>query len=289
MEKKHNIKAITLGGILSAVYFITTLLSVYVMPILSIFGLLIFPIFAAYYASIFSFKHILIFNITTLILCFFGGIGDPYFCLLYIAPTLIVGDLFGLFIHLKIKVYTTLFLQSIVYSITNILTFYLAEWLYEFRFIDFFFSDQWVYENLSLTFLFLLSGAEAIFSFLFINEQFKKIKPMREKEKKFPIYGNISYVFLFLFSILFYFVSYNVYFLIISMLYILSIPLIFEISKKMKHFNLGLMLYILLFSSLNFYLCYLNLFYIIPLVILIPFCIYCIVKIIVYIYNITNP
>ncbi len=289
MEKAKNVKAITLGGIFSAIYLILTLISVYVLPILSIFGLLIFPIFAAYYASVFHFKEVIIFNISTLLLCFFSSIGDPFFTLLYIAPTLVVGDLFGLLNHLKIKYYTTLLLQTIAYSITNILALYLAQWIYEIQIISFFFSDQWVYENFSLTLLFLLSGAESVFSCLFMNDQLRKLHLVKEKEKSYPFYGYISYVVLFALSMTMYFISSNFFFLFISILFIITIPILLEISKKWKHFNWYLLIYILLLASLNFYLCYLELYSLIPLVLLIPFCIYCVVKIVVYIYNITNP
>ena len=121
MKKNIDVKSITLAGILAAVYVVITELSVYsVIPLLSVFSLMIMPIFAAYYASIYDFKKVLLFNVTTMILCFIVGIADPLYSVLYVLPTLIVGDLFGLFNKLKLKYYTTILLQTFSFSITNI-------------------------------------------------------------------------------------------------------------------------------------------------------------------------
>ena len=169
MKKNVDVKAITLAGILAAVYVVVTILSVYsIIPLLSVFSLMIMPIFAAYYASIYSFKKVMLFNITTIILCFLVGIADPIYTLLYVVPTLIVGDLFGVFNKLKLKYYTTILLQTITFSLTNIAALLLAEKVYEIQIIEAIISDAWVYENLSFTILFLLSVAEAVFSSMFV-------------------------------------------------------------------------------------------------------------------------
>ena len=42
----------------------------------------------------FSFKETLLFNIVTIIICFLVAIIDPLYTILYVVPTLIVGDLF---------------------------------------------------------------------------------------------------------------------------------------------------------------------------------------------------
>lgn len=289
MERKNNIKSITLAGILAAVYAVITALSVYsIIPLLSVFSLMIMPIFAAYYASVFDFKKVLLFNLATLILCFIIGISDPFYTLLYVLPTLIVGDLFGVFNKMKLQYYTTILLQTFSFSITNICALLLAEKFYEIQIIESIISDKWVYENLSFSILFLLSGAEAIFSSMFVFEKLKSFKIIKIKEKEFPQYGYITLLILFALAILSYFFSNNFYFLMITIILIISIPILNNFIKTIRHFNLVLLGYFIVTITINFILCYHGLFYVVPLICLSPIFVYSLVKIIFYIYNINK-
>lgn len=289
MKKNIDVKSITLAGILAAVYVVITVLSVYsVIPLLSVFSLMIMPIFAAYYASIYDFKKVLLFNVTTMILCFIVGIADPLYSVLYVLPTLIVGDLFGLFNKLKLKYYTTILLQTFSFSITNIFALLLAEKFYEIQIIEAIISDKWVYENLSFTILFLLSGAEAIFSSMFVFEKLKSFKIIKVKEKEFPTYGYIALIVLFDLTIISYFISNNLYFLLITIILILSIPILNHFIKTMKLFNLVLLGYFIITITINFILCYFGLYYLVAFVCVFPIFVYALVKTIIYIYNINK-
>lgn len=289
MKKNIDVKSITLAGILAAVYVVITVLSVYsVIPLLSVFSLMIMPIFAAYYASIYDFKKVLLFNVTTMILCFIVGIADPLYSVLYVLPTLIVGDLFGLFNKLKLKYYTTILLQTFSFSITNIFALLLAEKFYEIQIIEAIISDKWVYENLSFTILFLLSGAEAIFSSMFVFEKLKSFKIIKIKEKEFPTYGYIALIVLFGLTIISYFISNNLYFLLITIILILSIPILNHFIKTMKLFNLVLLGYFIITITINFILCYFGLYYLVAFVCVFPIFVYALVKTIIYIYNINK-
>lgn len=279
MKKHISNKAITTAAILAATYAIVSALSVYsVMPILSVFSLMVMPIFAAYFASVFSFKETLLFNITTIVLCFLVAIIDPLYTILYVVPTLIVGDLFGVFTKMKLKYFTTMFLQTITYSITNFIALYLAEYFYDIQIISVIISDEWIYKNLSLSILFILSGAEAVFSSLFISEQLKKVSIIKIKEREMPLYGYVTFVGLFLLAILFYFLSNNFYFLMVLMMAILCIPILSMLIKKIKHFDFLLLGYVIVMITVNFALCYFDLMYVIPLAILLPFMVYCLIK-----------
>ena len=286
MQNKISNKSITMAAILAAIFAIISALSVYsVMPILSVFSLMIMPIFAAYFASVYSFKETLLFNITTIVLCFLVAIVDPLYTLLYVVPVLIVGDLFGVFTKMKLKYYTTMFLQTITYSITNIIALYLAELVYDVQIISLIIADEWVYKNLSLSILFVLSGAEAVFSSLFISEQLKKVSIIKFKEKEMPGYGYIAFVTLFLMAILFYFISNNFYFLMVVMMAVLCIPVLAMLIKKIKHFDFLLLGYVIVMITINFALCFYDLMYLIPIAVLSPFMVYCVVKSVIYIYN----
>ena len=246
------------------------------------------PIFSAYYSSIYSFKYTLLYNVTVLILTFLSGIIDPLYPLFYVLPSLIIGDLFGLFNKLKVKYYTTIFLQTIAYSITNILAILLAEKLYEVELIGFIISDTWILENLSLTILFILSGAEAVFCSMFVTEKLKTLSIKKEIEKEMPIIGYITNTLLFTLSVLFYFFNKNLYFLFICMNIVISIPIISKLIGKIANKTPLLLLALISIFSMVYLLCYFSFYYLTCLVFTFILFIYSLVKIIIYIYNINN-
>ena len=93
-----------------------------------------------------------------------------------------------------------------------------------------------------------------------------------------PLYGYVAFVGLFLLAILFYFVSNNFYFLMVLMMAILCIPILSMLIKKIKHFDFLLLGYVIVMITINFALCYFDLMYVIPLAILLPFMVYCLIK-----------
>lgn len=283
---KNSVNAITLGGLFTAIYAVITIISVYFLQFVSIIGLLFLPIFSAYFTSIYKYKETIAFNFSVMLVCFLVVPVDPFYLVLYVLPPLLVGDLFGVLNKLKIKFYTTIFLQTIMYSLTNIMVLYLAEIFYEMEIIKFLIIDPFIYQNFSLTILYILSGAEAIFSSLFINEKLSLLNIKKEKEDKYPIYGYISCVILFLLILIFYNFSYNLYFLFSFMFISISFIIIYNIISKIKHKNLLIILTIIFFFSLSYLLCYLKYYYLIILVFIFPIALYSLVKIFFYIYNI---
>lgn len=289
MQGNKNLKSITLGAIFAALYAIMSFLSIYFIPILGVIGLIVLPIFAAYYASLYKFKEVLIFNIATILLCFISGISDPGYVILYVLPTLIIGDIYGLLNRLNIKYYTTIFLQTIAYSVTNIIAIYLGELLYDTKIIEFIFgNNKWIYENLSLTILFVLSGAEAVVSSIFIAERLQAINIIKEKEKTYPIYCYISMIILFIASIVFSFVSLNVYFLCFLMFLIISFSKVYEIVDKMKNKTLFTTIFAIAFIIISFVLSAFNKFIYIFLIIMVPMFLYSIKQLIVKIKDYKN-
>lgn len=285
MDKKKLTKAMTLGGIFAAIYMILTLLSVYVLSVLSVFGLIIMPIFAAYYASIYRLKETIIFNIATIVVCFICSIGDPFFVLLYILPTLFIGDLFGVFNRRKIKYYATLFLQSLAYSLTNYLAILLAQKVYETNIISIIFPSASFYQNWSLCILFILSGAEAVVSTLFVSEELAKLKIIKEREKEIGIEGIIAIFISFIFMFMCSFFSNNFmnFFFLIGI--ILSLPLLKDFMDKIHHKEVFLTLFSILMIGGCFYLSYLEKFKWIIMFLAIPFFILDIANLLKYLYN----
>lgn len=284
MKNNKIINSITLGAMFAAIYGIFSAISIYVLQILSVVGLFIMPIFAAYYASIYKFKETLLFNISVLVVCFLVGIADPIYCLIYVLPTLIVGDIYGLLSRLKIKFYTTMILQTITYSITNILALVLAEKLYDTEIIRFIISDEWTYQNLSLSILFVLSGAEAVVSCAFSYEQLAKIKIYKEKEKQYPMYGYIAIIILTILASITYFINNNVYFLCITIAIVTLLGLVYELTKHPRR-KLIFILYIIICSITSLTLLYFSFYRLVLLALLIPFAIYSVFIIVQYLIN----
>ena len=100
-----------------------------------------------------------------------------------------------------------------------------------------------------------------------------------------PGYGYVAFVTLFLMAILFYFISNNFYFLMVVMMAVLCIPILAMLIKKIKHFDFLLLGYVIVMITINFALCFLDLMYLIPLAVLSPFMVYCVVKSVIYVYN----
>lgn len=288
MNKKQQINSITLGGIFAAIYMILTLLSVYLFSILSVFGLILMPVFAAYYASIYRVKETFLFNLATLIVCLICAVQDPFFVLLYILPTLIIGDLFGLLNHLKIPFYATLFLQSLAYSLTNYLAIILAQMIYQTNIISVIIPSVYIYQNFSLCILFVLSGAEAIVATTFVSEQLARLKIVKEKETAIGLSGMITIGLCFILTFFFSYISNNFCHFFFFIGIILSIPQLFAFIHKIKYKELFLALFAVVMICLCFYLSYLEKYRWILFSWMIPFLILDIANLIIYIYNINK-
>ena len=116
---KKNIKAITDAGIIAALYLVITIISIYFYNLTSIGCLIIMPIFIAYYSSIYNFKETLLMNLAIATTTLLIGFVDPLYSVFYVIPSLLIGDLYGFLNKRNVGYYTTIFLQTIAFSITN--------------------------------------------------------------------------------------------------------------------------------------------------------------------------
>lgn len=253
-----KVNSITLGGIFAACYAILTAIFIYVLPILSSFSMIVLPIIAAYYATKYKLKETILFDIATIFVCFLVGIGDPFYCILYVLPSLIIGNIFGLLNHLKIKFYSTIFFQSLVFSILNYVTLILAEIFYETSIIRFIILDENILLNYSLCILFIISLAEAIMCTLFVSGELKKLGVYKDIEEEFPNYGYIAIIILVVLSIIAYFVNNNFYHLFTFLTLILEILSLIKLLNSLKYkmiaialTSIFLVVLCLLLSSLN--------------------------------------
>ena len=285
---KKNIKAITDAGIIAALYLVITIISVYFYNLTSIGCLIIMPIFIAYYSSVYNFKETLLTNLAIVITTLLIGFVDPLYSLFYVIPSLLIGDLYGFLNKRNVGYYTTIFLQTITFSITNILSVILAEIIYETKIIEFIINDDLIIENFSFSILFILSGAEAVLSTMFISEKLKKLNIIKNVEKKMPLYAYIAILSLFLLSVAFFFINHNVYFLLLTMTCIISIPVFADIFNKLKGKPLFSIAIIFSLVSSSYLLCFFKLYQLIPMIFMLVLFVYSIVKIINYIYNINT-
>lgn len=285
---KRNIRAISSAGIIAALYLVLTIITVYFNNLASVFCLLIMPIFTAYYSSIYNFKQTLLLNLVIISLTLLTGFIDPLYSLFYVLPSLLIGDLYGFLNKKKIGYYTTIFLQTLAFSITNILSLLLSEIIYEINIVEFIISDDFIINNFSFSILFILSGAEAVLSTMFISDKLNKMNIVKKVENKMPLYGYISIICLFILSILFFFIQANIYYLLITMSFVISIPIFSDIFSKIKGKIPLIFLLIFVLISLSYILCIFKLYGLIPLIITSIFFVYSIVKIAIYIYNINT-
>lgn len=285
---KKNIKAITDAGIIAALYLVITIISIYFYNLTSIGCLIIMPIFIAYYSSIYNFKETLLMNLAIATTILLIGFVDPLYSVFYVIPSLLIGDLYGFLNKRNVGYYTTIFLQTIAFSITNILSVLLAEIIYETKIIEFIINDDFIIENFSFSILFILSGAEAVLSTMFISEKLKKLNIIKNVEKKMPLYGYITISLLFLLSVAFFFINHNIYFLLLTMTCVISIPVFADIFNKLKGKSLFTIAIIFSFVSLSYVLCIFKIYQLIPMIFMLVLFVYSIVKIINYIYNINT-
>ena len=81
-QKKIN--SMTLAAIFAAIYIIMSALSL-AFPFLDTIILIIMPIFATYYSARFNLKEIILFNITTVLLCFLVLLVYLLFIIIYLS------------------------------------------------------------------------------------------------------------------------------------------------------------------------------------------------------------
>ena len=161
MHRKIN--SMTLAAIFAGIYLIMSALSL-ALPFLDGIILVIMPIFATYYAAKYHLKEIILFNVATLILCFLVTYADPFFSVLYIFPTLLVGDIFGFLYQKKVPYITTYFILSITFLLTNLFSFYLTNVIYNIDLMKEIFNHPGFIADFSLSFFLIFSMLEAFCS-----------------------------------------------------------------------------------------------------------------------------
>ena len=267
MHKKIN--SITLAAIFAAIYLVISALSL-AFPFLDGVLLVIMPIFATYYAAIYKTKEIVLFNVATLCLCFLVTVSDPFFSILYIFPTLLVGDCFGLLIKKKIPAYTSYFILSIIYLLTNLFSFYLTEVFYDINLLNELFHNQGFIQDFSLSFLLLFSMLEAFCCQNIIKNELQKFHLFISYETTFPLYYFISVISLSFFTFIFLFIWINLYLACFFLVFALSIFLIKELICIIKHRTLIIFTFLVLLFFIAIPLVANQKYVYLPLLFLIP-------------------
>lgn len=233
MKNKEKINSITLAAIFAAIYIIMSAISIFI-PVLDAIILVIMPIFATYYAARYSFKEVLIFNIATILLCFLVTVSDPFFAVLYIFPTLVVGDVFGLLYKTKVPYYTSYFVLSITFLLTNIFSFYLTNVIYEIDLLKEIFNNEGFSKYFSLSFLLIFSMIESFVCQKMVTNELKKFHLEVKVEESIPTYYYPLCILLGLSCVGFYFVWTNLYLCLFALFLFIASFSIYRLFKNAK-------------------------------------------------------
>lgn len=231
-QKKIN--SMTLAAIFAAIYIIMSALSL-AFPFLDTIILIIMPIFATYYSARFNLKEIILFNITTVLLCFLVTISDPFFSLLYIFPTLFVGDIFGLLYKKKVPYYTSFFILAITFVFTNLFSYYFTKIIYDIDLLKEIFRNAGFIRDFSLSFLLLFSMVEAFISQTLVREELKKFHFETVVEPTIPTYSYIINIILIILSVCFVKLFVNLYLCLFVLVLSTSSFSIIKFFKKIKY------------------------------------------------------
>lgn len=231
--KKRKLNALTLAALFAAIYIIMSAFSL-AFPFFDAIILVIMPIFATYYAAKYHFKEIILFNLSTILLCFLVTISDPFFSVLYILPTLFVGDIFGLLYQKKIPYFTTYFILSISFLLTNLFSFYLTKVIYEIDLLQQLFHNASFSKYFSLTFLLALSMIESFVCQTLVSNELKKFNLQIFKENTIPLYYFIVLGILIAVCVASLWLWINLYICLFVFIVSLSIFMWMECFKKIK-------------------------------------------------------
>ncbi len=264
---QKKIKAMTLAAIFAAIYIIMSALSL-AFPFLDTIILVIMPIFATYYSARYAFKEIVLFNITTLVLCFLVTLSDPFFSILYIVPTLFVGDIFGLLYKKKVPYYTSFFILALTFAFTNLFSFYFTKVIYDIDLLKEIFNNKGFIKDFSLSFLLIFSMLESFICQKLVVQELKKFQLSSPIETKIPIYYFIFNFLLILLSIGCRWIWINLYLCLFVLVCAISSFSIIEFIKKIKYKTIFFLISILwiMLSSIPFI--YYKLYVDLPLIIL---------------------
>ena len=269
--KNQKIAAITYGSVFSVIYLLITILAM-TIPMIEGIILVIMPIFATYYAIKFSYKEIILFNICSLLICFLLSISDPFFTLLYIFPTLIIGDVFGITIKFKIKPFSSFIILTLSYFLMNILSLYFTKIIYNIDLLAYLLNnDQNLIQYFSLGLLFIISLVESILCISIVYNELKKLNIQIIMENLNTWYFEFLFIFCFILCLVFKFINFNIHFILFLLCLVILIPSFINFLKIYKHKNLFFIIlgifYIFSLVPINLYL---NSTFI-PILLLFPF------------------
>lgn len=228
-----KINALTLASIFSAIYVIISILAS-LIPILDLFVLIVMPIFAAYYSCRFKAKETILFNISCVLLCFLFSYSDPFYAVIYILPTLIIGDIFGILIKHKVSYYVMLFTMTFVYLMMNVLSIYLTDIIYIDSKIIEFISLLMSKRTIIIT-LYLVSLVQAYLSQVILTHELKKFAITVNREKDVPSYNYWFNLVMILMTTCLFFIDKNVYFIFYLLTYSACIASIIKFIAKIKY------------------------------------------------------
>ena len=267
--KKYNY--LTLGGLFISLHLLFVLMSK-ILAGSELILVIFLPLLSTIYALKFGFKEVVIFDISTFLLC---AIFEPISTFIYVLPALICGTLYGELRKSKMKELSLVYISGLSHSFSFLIAFLFISIM--FKEVDFFnIFSSFIHKEgdefyLSIYMILILYGLiEAFLVHIITNNELKKLGYRElESEKSTPFWMEIGL----LISIGTYFILYLIN--PIYSLYIMPFLIAFIIPNiidsislnkyKWKYFLMGIILLIVIFI-----LPYINKI-IMPLVLLIVF------------------
>lgn len=178
--KKDLKTSLPFMGLMSALTIIMFILGTYV-PFTSFVLIFLMPITSTLVASLTKLKYYPIYFITTLGLALVIGLFDLNFFFNQLLPSLLIGFLFGLFIHFKLDEKLVIVLSSIILFGMQILSLVIIYYILNVNVIEnvlkiFNLSDNAYFDYFILMVIYLISTLEVIITFIINKFELIKLK-----------------------------------------------------------------------------------------------------------------
>ena len=215
MTKLTSVKAIAFSSLMAGLTILFTILSSFIVGT-SLLAMIILPLIASFVSLKVELKYRFIYLFACLITFFF----DPSLTLFIVIPSLISGIVLGELIGKYIQSYYIVFITTLVVSLLQIGSTYLVNLIYEINMIELFSTVLKIniddFSKLFYFFIFTISLTQVCLSYTVISNELKKLGiDFNDKKNQFTNIYLIN-IISFIFTIISYFLSKGIYFLLLG-------------------------------------------------------------------------
>jgi len=177
-DKKTLIQNITYMAIMAAINVIFSVLAMF-LPLASFILMLVLPFTSVIVVLFCKEKYFLIYAVSTVVLCLLVTITEAQTTIFYVIPSIVSGFVFGMLIKAKIHAAFILIISATVQLGLTYASLPLIQWIYGVNMIDVFktllhLTAHPFVDGIIPTSFYVLSLAQATFSFIIIHAEVKK-------------------------------------------------------------------------------------------------------------------